>query len=131
MKATSAAVLLQLDKAGVLEHCKTVVPGEAKVTGRVSLLALNHLRKHPQFSPPVPAILHGADVGSPRIEFRSYRGAFEDDTSLQVVINPKTGAFYADLDRFNPTQDVHGFLAHNILEVWGPKLKRLFTKKKD
>jgi hypothetical protein len=77
--------------------------------------------------------LHAEDVGKPRIEFRSRDGVLVkgDSRSLQVVINLRDGRFYADLDLYNPHENLGGLLKHNIVEVWGPKLKRLFTKKKD
>lgn len=51
------------------------------------------------------------DVGSNLVDFRSYNGVIGPG-SLQIVIDRKTGAFYADVDRFNPYEDVVRFLGH-------------------
>ena len=64
--------------------------------------------KHLGFSP-----MHG---GLGRDEFRSIKGRYGPG-SLQIVIRPVSPSFdawYADIDRFNPLQDVAGFLAHQF-----------------
>lgn len=128
MTVTTSAILEQLQASGCLGFAvsfleRHAVKGKgAHVVGRMRLDVLPYLHAHPSFRPG-PALLHGDDVGKPRLEFRSERSAFGKDTSLQVVVNLRDGRFYADLDRFSPYDGIAGFLKHNLIEVWWPRLR--------
>src|SRR5687767_15057143 len=102
MKATVDEVLASMLGADVLrfaislvEHGPTADHG-AHISGRFRLDVLEYLRRHPHFKGG-PALLHG-EVGTPRMEFRSFRGAFQEGSSLQIVVNLRDGRFYADHD---------------------------------
>ena len=123
----ASAIVAQLDAAGVLPFVRSLTTQEgttdhgAHVGGMLDTFrAINYLVRHPRFKE-APAQLH-AEVGFPRIEFRSHGGAFGSG-SLQVVIGP-TGKFYADLDRWNPLESVEDCVKHNLFEVWWPKWLR-------
>lgn len=49
-------------------------------------------------------------------DIRSYTGTFGDG-SLQIVVSANSLNFYADVDRFNPYQDLVNFFGHTFLEV--------------
>lgn len=49
-------------------------------------------------------------------DIRSYTGTFGDG-SLQIVVSANSLNFYADVDRFNPYQDLVKFFGHTFLEV--------------
>ena len=85
-----------------------VGPGP-KVTGQLAPSALVALRADPRFVEGPLHLLH--DVGAPKTEFRSERGAFGRG-SLQVVVNTVNGRCVLDVDRFSPYDDVVGFLGH-------------------
>jgi hypothetical protein len=89
----------------VLPNCLAKLMGD---TERFALGGLHHL--HPE-------------VGEHRWDFRSYRGTFGPG-SLQLVVDYQTGRFYADIDLWNPYQDVVNWIGHSA-EVVGPRLKRL------
>lgn len=59
-------------------------------------------------------ILH-KDVGNDLIDFRSIKGVFGKG-SLQIVFDKKTGAFWSDVDRFNPYQGLYYQVCHVFLE---------------
>ncbi|MFN0141771.1 MAG: RHS repeat domain-containing protein [Pyrinomonadaceae bacterium] len=67
--------------------------------------------------------LHKNEVGEKRskdvYDFRSYTvgGSRLGDKSLQINIGRNTGLARADLDRFNPRQDLVGGFGHIVLEI--------------
>lgn len=84
---------------------------------------LHHLRKHPDFIEGCWYHLH-PDIPPPKTEFRSVTNSLGPG-SLQIVINTATGAFEADVDKYN-TQDVVNIGGHLGGEVLWPKLKAFF-----
>jgi hypothetical protein len=74
-------------------------------------------------------VFHKKDVGATSlrelIDYRSITGTL-GSRSLQVVVNRTTLSGYADTDRFNPYQDVRGFLGHIFLELIPNRLRRIF-----
>ena len=98
------------------------------VRGHIRLTALNRLRRDTRFQEGIWHFLH-ADVGKPRTEFRSHRGELGPQSSLQLVVNLRTGDFYADLDKYSPYTDLVSIVGHLFGEVIGPKVARLFTRK--
>ncbi len=70
--------------------------------------------------------LHKDDVGgNPHRDYRSITGTL-GPRSLQVVVNTRTLAGYADPDGFNPYQDARGFFGHTFLELVPNRLRRVF-----
>lgn len=67
------------------------------------------------------------DVGEDLIDFRSFNGELGRG-SLQLVIDKRTGACYADIDAHNPYQDVVRIVGH-FGELVGHWWKRTFTRK--
>ncbi len=72
-------------------------------------------------------ILYGfhTDVGRDLRDFRSYTGTFGNG-SLQIVMDRYTGHFYADVDHFNPYQDVINAVGHLFGEVLPHLFRRIF-----
>lgn len=74
-------------------------------------------------------VLHKKDVGATSLrdvlDYRSITGTL-GSRSLQLVVNRKDLSGYADTDRFNPYQDVGGFLGHIFLELIPNRLRRIF-----
>lgn len=72
--------------------------------------------------------LHGlhVTVGLDRRDFRAYRGALgkHHKGSLQIVIDATTGNFYADIDAWNPYEDVISWVGHAFGEVVPHWLRR-------
>lgn len=118
------AVGKQLILAGIVPYIRTVEISELAVRGwtyQVGLL--QHLREHPEFCEGVLHQLH-QDVGEDRTEFRCFRGAFGKG-SLQLVIDRSTGKFYADLDHWNPYEDVVNWVGHagEVLGGWWRRIR--------
>lgn len=122
-------VTIALIETGYLPYaamCEEFEPCEthgACIRGTVPLSLIEHLRTDKQFASGVFHLLHKADVGTPRVEFRSHRGTLQKG-SLQMVINRRTGTFYADVDRFPVYSDVVGALGHFFGEVLFKRRKR-------
>src|SRR5438105_15817460 len=76
--------------------------------------ALNVLRQRGLFAQGPLGILHSKVLGGVVTEYRSYRK--RRPYSLHVVIG-KTGKVFADLDRFNPYQNIHQLIMHGVVEV--------------
>jgi hypothetical protein len=76
--------------------------------------AMGVLRQRGLFAQGPLGILHGKVLGGVVTEFRSYRRG--RPYSLHVVIG-KTEKVFADLDRFNPYQNVRHLLMHGVVEV--------------
>jgi hypothetical protein len=79
------------------------------------LSAIRALRADGRFAEGMLYGLH-TDVGEDLTDFRSYRGTFGRG-SLQIVIDKRTGAFYADIDQWNPYADVVNWVGHAFGEV--------------
>lgn len=114
-RATSTEVVCQLEAAGVLAHVQMIEQVDGGVRGIVGLLAVVWLREDARFS---EGILFGyhRDVGDNLTDFRSDRGACGRG-SLQLVIDLTTGHFWADVDVFNPYQDLVNWIGHAFGEV--------------
>ena len=72
------------------------------------------LRDRRRFRQGPMGILHGAQVGGLDTEFRSCRKGSE--YSLHVVLG-RTGLVFADLDRYNPYQNLAGLVMHGVVEL--------------
>lgn len=118
----SGAVAQQLAAAGLLPllvptdvtetHVRAVVRGDA-LPG-----LLQRLDGDPRFAHGSLHLLH-VDVGAHRRDYRAYRGTFGRG-ALQVVLDARTGACYADIDRWNPYADVVNWVGHagEVLRGW-------------
>lgn len=101
---------------------KDYVIGPISVTGRCELRMVAHvLRVDKRFHEGALHRLH-ADVGKHRTDFRSFKGEVCPG-SLQVVVDLKSGRFYADIDGWNPYQDLVNWVGHTFGEVIIPKLR--------
>lgn len=114
-RATSDEVARQLHEAGLDEFIRDVVLEPASIRGVLGMRGVVQLRDDPRFAEGGLHALH-ADVGTPRTEFRSYRGCCGPG-SLQIVVNLQSGAFYADVDAWNPYADAVNWLGHAFGEV--------------
>jgi hypothetical protein len=91
-------------------------PGEAmRVLGQRGLFAQGPL-----------GILHSKVLDGVVTEYRSYRK--QRPYSLHVVIG-KTGKVFADLDRFNPYQNIRHLIMHGVVEV-APHLLLLMLRRR-
>lgn len=121
-------VLAQIDKAGLSGYLEGVPLATASsVTGRFRLAALEALAADPRFATGLLYQLH-KDVGGDLTEYRAYRGELGPG-SLQIVVDKRTGRFYADLDNFNPYQDVVDAVGHAFGEVIPGWLRGLWRGK--
>ncbi len=100
---------------------------ECGVTGHIREDVLPLLTADVRFATGDLYQLH-RDVGDHLTEFRSYRGALGSG-SLQMVIDTRTGRFYADIDRFNPYADLVNILGHTFGEVLPHFFNHLFRRK--
>ena len=116
--------------AGLIPYILDTFSGveDGKVAGRIRLAAIVALRKDVRFQEGIWHLLH-PKVGKPRTEFRSNRGELQPgvENSMQIVINLQTGAFEADLDRYN-TQDVVNIIGHlfgkgGVIPNWFKRFK--------
>jgi hypothetical protein len=117
----------QLREAGIFEMIKEpIVDADGnKVTGIVDMRVVAKLRADPERF--AEGILHGlhVDVGPNRYDFRAFNGLLGKG-SLQIVISGVTGRFYADIDLFNPYQDLVHFVGHSgeVIRHWWDKVWR-------
>ena len=130
---TGADVWEALLAAGLTPYVRTASfdsdrNGKGTITGTVDLRVLTRLREHPHFQCGPWHMLHRDDIGEPCTEFRSLRGAFYPDRSLQVVVNTETGKYHADLDEFSAYADVVNIVGHVFGEVVPNRLKRWFRR---
>jgi len=118
----------QLIKAGYSKHAKSIFVEGKTVTGTFDLEIIPLLEADERFA---NGPLHGlhADVGEDRTDFRSYRGTLGEG-SLQLVIDRKTGRFYADIDEWNPYADVVNWVGHAFGEVVPHFFAKFWRKKK-
>lgn len=111
----------QLGKAGILPLLTPVTVEDRKITATSAPhhSTIVHMLLHDDRFANGP--LHGlhVTVGLDRRDFRAYRKALGDDCkgSLQIVIDATTGNFYADIDAWNPYEDVVSWLGHAFGEV--------------
>lgn len=103
----------QLKASGYLpDHTDVIGAG---IVGHLDTDTIAALDGDPRFASGVLYGLH-RDVGAHLQDFRAFSGTFGKG-SLQIVVDHVTGRFYADVDNFNPYQDVVGFLGHAFGEV--------------
>jgi hypothetical protein len=121
---TTDRLTAQMAAAGLVDYLVTVDATDTQWRGQLRLEVIPYLAADPRFAQGPLHQLH-PEVGTPRTEFRSYNGALGTG-SLQVVINTQTGAFYADVDKHNPYNDVVRFLGHAFGEVVPGFAKRLW-----
>lgn len=120
-------IVRQLAKAGVLpgltpvEVSRRVV--RATAPAEVLLGLIVRLKRDERFASGLLHQLH-KDIGPNRVEFRSHLGSF-GKRSMQIVLDPTTGRFYADLDRFNPYSSVAGWVGHagEVIGGWWRRLR--------
>lgn len=116
----------QLGRAGYLNCLTDIEPGQGIVRATFDLALIGKLRDDGRFASGILYRLH-TDIGHDLIDFRSFAGAFGKG-SLQIVIDKKTGKFYADVDKYNVYQDLVGLFGHAFGEVL-PYVWRRFWKK--
>lgn len=114
-------VVSQLTRAGVLRFLTPVENSEKTVLAQADEGLIPFLEAHDAFASGGLHLLH-PDVGDHRRDFRSYRGAFGKG-SLQIVVDERTGKFYADVDAWNPYADVVNWIGH-AGEVIAGRLRR-------
>jgi hypothetical protein len=110
-----SAVMDQIARAGYSQFVQDYVEHGDTLLGNVDLELIDRLHHDPRFASGVFYGFH-RDVGGDLIDFRSYNGELGEG-SLQLVIDRFTGAIYADIDRFNPYQDVVRIFGHLFREV--------------
>jgi hypothetical protein len=109
--------LVQLERAGYLRYLTVRSASEKVVTGTMALTVVAKLAADERFAQGVLYGLH-RDVGNSLTDFRSYRGAFGKG-SLQIVIDVCSGECYADVDGWNPYEDVVSWVGHSAEVVRG------------
>lgn len=113
----------QLIAAGVVPFLLSVEIEPTCVRGWSYPGLLQHLRQHEAFT---EGALHGLhpEVGEDRTDFRAWRRAFGSG-SLQIVIDTRTGRYYADIDQWNPYEDVVNWVGHagEVLRGWWRKVR--------
>ncbi|HEY0005397.1 MAG TPA: hypothetical protein VGB17_11360 [Pyrinomonadaceae bacterium] len=114
----------QLWNAGLLGYASELTWNGHGYTGYFPTWIYDSLMGDSDFA---NGILYGfhVDVGRNAHDFRSYTGTFGDG-SLQIVMDRYTGHFYADVDRFNPYQDVVNAFGHVFGEVLPHLFRRIF-----
>ena len=116
-------------RAGYLDAATDVRElGEGSITGRFPGSVYDALMIDPRFANGELHKLH-KEMGFDLQDFRSYRNTFGNG-SLQIVINRQTGAFYADVDGWNPYQDVVNILGHTFGEVVPHWFARVILRRK-
>jgi len=112
-----------VDRKEGIDHGKFTLTG--KFNDKESALAILN---GPLFGQGLFSLTH-LDVGGSRKDFRQ-RDPYGVG-SLQVVINPDSGFFYADIDRFNAFDFPGGTIAHIAAEVIAPRIDRFLRKRSD
>ena len=124
-------VVEQLSASGLLGDIKAmlVTPDGKKVYGRVDMRTIVKLRADKENF--IETDLHHLhkDVGGDRVDFRGIKNKFGKG-SLQIVISQETGVLYADVDKWNPAQDLVNWTGHTFGEVIPNWFKRVFKGQK-
>src|SRR6476646_1432073 len=110
-----SATVVALRRYGVLPAAESVRGSGSGITFAFADRdnALNILSQRALFAQGPLGILHSKVLGGVVTEFRSYRK--QRPYSLHVVIG-KTGRIFADLDRFNPYQNIQQLIMHGVVE---------------
>jgi hypothetical protein len=129
--SSSSEVVRQLARAGYLSDLLEFRAVGETLLGRVDISPENEfierLKADPRFANGVFYGLH-RDVGADLIDFRSYSGELGKG-SLQLVVDRVTGVCYADIDGFNPYQDVVNTLGHLFGEMLPNRLRKWFRRR--
>ena len=120
-------VVRQLVESGLLTHASELTESDHSVRFVLTPLGREALARDHRFANGALHRLH-EDVGQHRQDYRAYKGTFGPG-SLQIVLDTKTGAAYADVDNHNPYADVVGFLGHTFIDVLPNWFRRRFRKK--
>jgi hypothetical protein len=128
MKTTASLALEQLERAGYLSYVLECEQRDNGWRGIMHTDAIPRLMADDCFAHGLLYGLH-TDVGKDLIDFRSYNGTFGRG-SLQIVIDKRTGAFWADVDAHNPYNDLVRFFGHAFGEVIPHFFQRLFRRAK-
>lgn len=84
--------------------------------------AIQILSRSPQFINANLGYLHDAELGEPCFDFRSITNGNNclGNLSLQINIGKTSGRARADLDKFNPVQDLSSFIGHigEVLQIF-------------
>lgn len=118
-------IIEQVSTAGYLtDFVSFEMDSGASIRGYCRPELIDKLKQDKRFCCGPWHLLH-ADVGEPRVEFRSHTGSLGKG-SLQIVINTETDRYYMDLDRFSPYSDLVGVFGHLFGEVvpWPWKRKK-------
>lgn len=123
LKLPGADVIAQLEAAQLKPWLSEIVIGPKSVTATIrqeqlpNFLITMRARKE-DFAEGVLFGLH-LDVGDELTDFRSFRGKFGKG-SMQIVLDKRTGRFYADVDLWNPYADLVNFVGHTgeVLANW-------------
>ena len=122
MRRRPHEVVLQLNEAGYLRDFVSYSESEGDtLMGIVRLDVIDRLKADSRFANGVFYGLHRS-IGNDLIDFRSHTGELGVG-SLQLVIDKKTGAAYADVDQWSPYADVVGFVGHS-----GEVVKHFFRR---
>lgn len=111
----ASRALTALEAGGYLTFVRAISLSGHGWRGTFDLGVLPRLRSDPRFASGCFYGLH-TDIGDDLCDFRSYNDTLGPG-SLQLVIDQHTGRFWADVDRYNPYQDLVRFLGHAFGEV--------------
>jgi hypothetical protein len=120
----TSPVLAQIERAGYLPDFYEYQENGMTLLGVVDVSLIDRLKEDRRFAYGIFYGLH-RDVGTDLIDFRSYSGELGPG-SLQLVIDKVTGTCYADIDAFNPYQDVVNVIGHLFGEVVWHRVRRLW-----
>jgi hypothetical protein len=120
-------VLEQIARAGYLPYLSEWERNGDTMIGMIHPSAVELLKADARFANGIFYGLH-RDVGKNLIDFRSYNGELGEG-SLQLVIDRRTGRFYADIDAHNPYQDVARVVGHLFGEVVPNAIRKLFRRR--
>lgn len=112
-------IVLLLSEAGYVAYLSDYSEVGETLLGQVDPTRLEDLilklKADPRFANGV-FYGHHRDIGDDLLDFRSYEDTLAHD-SVQIVLDKKTGRFYADIDDDNPYQDVESFVRHGYVVV--------------
>lgn len=100
----------QLESAGLLNYLSWIEGDDDSIEAWAVAALIPDLRKDKRFVEGWGFWFH-RNIGKHLTDFRGLRKAFGRG-SLQIIVDKKTGRFYADVDRFSPT-DLIGMIGHS------------------
>lgn len=128
MKPREHEVFWRLAEAGYANLLESYAVNGETMLGKATPAFLDKLRADERFACGIFYGLH-RDVGEHLEDYRSHYNALGDG-SVQIVIDTRTLAVYADVDQFSPYTDVVNIIGHLFGEVVPHALGRLFRRKK-